>query len=86
MARKSTDDPLLDKAVHDTTLEERKKGWLDRKGPFTEAQLRERLGPLFVVNRRFGVRQGEAIRAIDNYSSSFVNLGYGTPWKLEFGG
>ena len=26
------------------------------------------------------------VRAINNHSSSFVNLGYATPWKLELGG
>ena len=71
--------------VYKTTMEERSLGWLDERGPFSEEQLKNLLGPLFVVNRRFGIRQGNKIRAIDNYSSSFVNLSYSTTWKLEFG-
>ena len=81
-AYRASEDEELDKAVYQATVEERSKGWLDSQGPFSEEELRKRLGPLFVINRRFGIKQGGKIRAIDNYSSSFVNLSYSTPWKV----
>ena len=79
-----SEDKELDQAVYQTTKDERDKGWLE--GPFSEDELKRRLGPLFVINNRFGIMQGGKVRAIDNYSSSFVNLAYATPWRLEFGG
>ena len=84
-ASRPSGDAEMDKAVYKTTVEERNLGWMDKRGPFSEEQLKAMLGPLFVVNRRFGIRQGNKVRAIDNYSSSFVNLSYSTTWKLEFG-
>ena len=81
---RASENKELDEAVYQTTKDEREKGWLE--GPFSEEELKSRLGPLFVVNNRFGIMQGGKVRAIDNYSSSFVNLAYATPWRLEFGG
>ena len=86
MAVNAGGDAGLLEAVYQVTCEEREKGWLDKAGPFSLEELEVRLGPLFVVNKRFGINQGEKVRAIDNYSSSFVNFGYSSPWKLELGG
>jgi hypothetical protein len=81
---KSSGDINLDKELHDITREERERGWL--QGPFTEQELKDKLGPLYVVNRRFGLKQSDKIRPIDDYSESFPNSAYGCPFKLDLGG
>ena len=55
-----------DTAVWDGTQEELERGWL--KGPFTLQELTSRLGPLVVPVPRFGVKQGDAYRVIDDFS------------------
>ena len=64
-------DDELQQQVYDITLEEVEKGWLD--GPFTAQELDKKLG-LWVPSRRFGIRQGKKIRAIDDYAASKINL------------
>ena len=82
----SSGNHKLDTAVYETTVEERKKGWLDPSGPFSEKDLADRLGPAFVINRRFCVEQNSESRAVDDYSASFTNSAYGSPFKLDLGG
>ena len=43
------------------------------RGPFTAEDLDVTLGPRWVGCKRFGLRQGEKIRPIDDYSDSCVN-------------
>jgi hypothetical protein len=57
----------LDSEVHQMTCAERDAGWLD--GPFTADQLEERA----LVSRRFGLRQGDKTRLIDDVSIGGVN-------------
>ncbi len=83
---RSSGDDKLDRAVYDTTVEERARGWLDPGGPFTVESLQEKLGPHFVINKRFGIEQNNDYRAVDDYSASFVNKAYGSPFKLDLGG
>eukprot|EP00439_Symbiodinium_sp_Y106_P032591 s651_g3.t3 len=56
-----------DAIVHEKTLEERDKGWA--KGPIS----RDSLQGSSLVGRKFGLRQGEKTRLIDDLSFSGVN-------------
>ena len=56
------------KVIWDGACDEAAKGWLS--GPYTEQSLTEKLGPMFVVSRRFGLEQPDKIRAIDDMSES----------------
>ena len=58
-------DADMDAAVTDATMLEAEKVWL--RDPLTEAQLDELYGLWFPV-RRFGIRQGEGYRVIDDYT------------------
>ena len=85
MARSGkSDDDDIDKAVWEATAEELRKGWL--AGPFDVESLRKLLGPLFVISRRFGVRQGDNVRPIDDFSASFVNSAFQVGFKVDLGG
>ena len=73
-SREGSED--LRQAVWDLTLEEVEKGWLE--GPLTESEVEQRVGPLFVASRRFGLHQSDKIRQIDNMSESLVNSAFGS--------
>lgn len=64
--------------------EECTKGWLD--GPFTREQLKELVGPLFVVSERFGIKQTDKTRSIDDMSQSLVNAAYTPGYRLDLSG
>lgn len=82
---KSYDSPShVSEAIWEAALEEEAKGWLS--GPFTADVLKEKLGPLLVISRRFGLDQGEKIRAIDDMSESKVNSAYGSSYRLDLPG
>lgn len=65
-------------------LEEVERGWLS--GPYSEAQLADMLGPLYVVSRRFGLQQTDKIRPIDDLSESLINSAYGSAFRLDLPG
>ena len=71
-------------AVWDITMDEVAKGWM--KGPYNEEELTQLLGPLFVASRRFGLRQPDKVRQIDNLSESLVNSAFGASYKLDLAG
>ena len=52
-------------AGDDRSADEVAQGFL--QGPFTQADLSARLGPLYVISKRFGIRQGERCRPIDDW-------------------
>ena len=81
-SREGSED--LRQAVCDLTLEEVEKGWLE--GPLTESEVEQRVGPLFVASRRFGLHQSDKIRQIDNMSESLVNSAFGSSYHLELAG
>ncbi len=58
-------------AMEQATLNEVAKGWAS--GPFSEQEMTAQLGPRWVASRRFGVKQGDKIRPVDDFSASFVN-------------
>ena len=64
--------------------EEVSRGWLT--GPYTEEDLKRVLGPLFVVSKRFGLKQADKVRAIDDLSESLVNSAFGASYKLDLPG
>ena len=65
---RSSGDHLVDKAVYEKTLEERDEGWLE--GPISFSSL-----PVgSVLSRRFGLKQPNKVRLIDDLSGSFVNM------------
>ena len=72
------------RAVWQITMDEVEKGWL--QGPFTESELIEKLGPLFVASKRFGLQQPDKVRQIDNLSESLVNTACGSSYKLDISG
>ena len=74
----------IDAKVWNETRDEVAAGWMT--GPFTEAQMVERLGEHFIVNRRFGLQQGTKIRSIDDLTESGVNNTILTLEKIELMG
>ena len=77
-------DEDLDKQVWEKTKKETKKSWLN--GPFTEQELEDMLGKLFVVSRRFGILQKSGIRVIDDFSESMINACFGASETVDLGG
>lgn len=55
-------------------LKEVELGWLT--GPHSHEDLCNRLGPLYVVSRRFGLKQSDKTRAIDDLSEPMINAAY----------
>ena len=64
---RSSGDLELDNVVFEKTLEERDAGWL--RGPVRF----EELGPGSVLSRRFGLKQPNKVRLVDDLSKSGVN-------------
>ena len=79
-----SEDAELDAAVWQASKDEIEKKWL--RGPFTEKELTALLGPLFVVSRRFGIRQKGKVRVIDDLSESLVNACFGASETVDLGG
>ena len=69
-ATRASDDPELDAEVARITDDEVDKGWF--LGPFTMEDL-DRTLPGRIPARRFGVRQGQKVRAIDEFSAFLHN-------------
>ena len=68
------EDPDMDTTVYEATMEEVKRGWLT--GPLTISQLSAVDG--WIPSKRFGVRQGEKVRCIDDYALSRINSAHGS--------
>ena len=77
-------DAEIDKEVWEITKGEVQSGWL--KGPFSHEELVSKLGPLYVVCDRFGIRQGSEVRQIDDLSANLVNPAFAAAEKLDLGG
>ena len=60
-------DQDVDKVVYEKTIEEVNSGWL--RGPFEIASLPSDA----IINRRFGLKQPNKVRLIDDFSGSLVN-------------
>eukprot|EP00438_Fugacium_kawagutii_P017155 Skav211198 [mRNA] locus=scaffold2111:119634:121253:- [translate_table: standard] len=84
LSRPSPSSSKVRDHIWNGALEEAEKKWLD--GPYDEAQVKNMLGPLFVVSHRFGLEQSDKIRPIDDMSESLVNSCYGSVYKLDLPG
>jgi len=73
----SSSDPDMDRQVWSATLEEVDKGWIE--GPVSTDQLPDDA----VVSRRFGIRQSDKVRVIDDFSESLVNSTVGSYEKID---
>ena len=78
-----SDDPELDQEVTAATKAEEEQGWLRGPIPWEDAAARH---SRFTVARRFGIRQGGAVRVIDDYSENGVNATVGTSERIDVGG
>ena len=63
---RGSEDPNMDKAIYEKTLEEVSAG--RARGPFTEEELIVKLGTDFLPARRFGIEQNGSYRQIDDFS------------------
>ena len=63
--------PEDDRELFQLTLDEVSAG--KAAGPFTAEELDARLGPCWVAARRFAVRQGAKLRAVDDFSEFCIN-------------
>jgi hypothetical protein len=73
-------DQALEEEVWKGTLKEVDDGVL--KGPMTPAEVSFIVGPLWVAARRFGLKQGQKIRPIDNFSEFSVNAALGASERI----
>ena len=78
-------DAELDRAITDITRKEAEEG-RTLLGPYSISELEKRVGPLWIPSRRFGVRQGEKVREIDDFSEYLVNLACGICEKIRLRG
>eukprot|EP00971_Amphidinium_carterae_P149546 2965207-Amphidinium_carterae.1 len=76
-------DSEVDEAVWAMCDEEVKRGWIE--GPFTLAELQSRFPDGFVVSRRFGLKQREKVRLIDDMTESGVNSTFSSFNKVALG-
>ena len=77
-------DPEVAKAVHDETVQQLKDGWV--KGPFTSSELDKKYAGCWIPSKRFGVRQGNKIRAVDDFSEFLINASVTATEKLQLFG
>ena len=70
---RSSGDSEVDAVVYQKTLEERDAGWLRGPIPFHE------LGSDCILSRRFGLKQPNKVRLIDDLSKSNINSTVQTP-------
>ena len=77
---KPSGDESLDLEVWGITLEEAQAGFITQPVPATELPAGSCLSP------RFGKKQGQKVRPIDNFSASMINATVGLPERLEVEG
>ena len=82
--KKVAADPEIASAVYDETQQQLQDGWV--KGPFSDEQLDRKFPKGWVPSKRFGVRQGGKIRAVDDFSEFLVNLSVTSTEKLALYG
>ena len=82
-AKPPQDDPDIVKAVFEESMKEVERGWL--RGPTTAEQLDAKFD-WWLPARRFGVKQGTKIRAVDDYSIFGHNECTSTEERVDVGG
>eukprot|EP00971_Amphidinium_carterae_P225337 4469354-Amphidinium_carterae.1 len=78
---RASDDAELDAEVWRATLKERDKKWVS--GPLTEEDLNRLYPQGWIPSRRFGIRQKQKTRVIDDFSASYVNATVHVTEKLK---
>ena len=81
--RSAPREPDMDTEVYGKTLDEVEKGWL--RGPVSRDQLDAKYG-WWVPAKRFGIRQGDKVRVIDDYSICGHNDCTAVEEKVDVGG
>ena len=71
----------LQEELMQVTLAEKDKGWLD--GPFSVEQITDMFGKDWLPVRRFGVRQKNKTRPIDDFRENTLNRTFGSVEKPE---
>ena len=82
--KKVAADPEIATAAYDETQQQLQDGWV--KGPFSDEQLDRKFPKGWVPSKRFGVRQGDKIRAVDDFSEFLVNMSITSTEKLALYG
>ena len=82
--KRVSSDPEIARAVFQETQQQLSDGWV--KGPFTMQQMDERFGGCWIPSKRFGVRQGGKVRAVDDFSEFLVNASVTSTEKLALYG
>ena len=77
-------DPEVDQDLYAQTLEEVAQG--RAAGSFSEEELCSRLGPRWFAARRFGVKQGDKARCVDDFSEFVINMTVISREKAAAGG
>lgn len=77
-------DLCVEAEIWKGALEESEKGWLN--GPMSEQEVADKYGSLFVASPRFGLRQSDKVRPIDDMSISLVNSSFSSSYKLSLDG
>ena len=84
MSTRSSGDDATDRLVWEQTIEERDQGWL--QGPFSEDQVDSMFPDGWCVARRFGLKQGQKTRNIDDLTEAGVNSAFGAAERLSLMG
>lgn len=79
--KKVGSDPEIAKEIGEESAE---RQWV--RGPFTAAQIPDRQGPNWIPSRRFGVRQGNKIRPVDDFSQYLINASIACHEKIDLEG
>ena len=82
--RRVGSDPEIAKAVYEETQQQLKDGWV--RGPFSATDLDLKYNGCWVPSKRFGVRQGGKIRAVDDFSEFLINASVTSTEKLQLFG
>ena len=82
--RKVSADAEIAESVYQETQQQLQDGWV--KGPFSEQQLDCKFSGCWIPSKRFGVRQGGKIRAVDDFSEFLINMSVTSTEKLALYG
>ncbi|CAE7388906.1 unnamed protein product, partial [Symbiodinium sp. CCMP2456] len=82
--RAAAKDPEVATAVWDEALEQVNKGWL--RGPYSWSEIDAKYKGTWIGSKRFGILQGDKIRAIDDLSEFLVNSSVTETEKISLEG
>ena len=82
--RKASQDPEVARAVWKESMEQVERGWL--AGPYSWEQMEAKYGGQWVASKRFGVSQGDKVRAVDDLSQFQVNASVTETEKIQLEG